>query len=206
MIAAERTYVSRLAALLGLFRGCRGGLVAETRTVDGIAPPERFWFPTAQCQAIPGPLLAALRAGDGIRIAITSAEPDGTPRDLPARIAVFRPPTVFDAPARRHAVDPVAWGTIERRLAEAPPPAVVVHAGPEVVAWWPLPAPLPVDRDPAAAVERLVDLAARLGADGELARDLRATVPVAGAIRNWNRLPHPDWVDVHVLETTGAEP
>jgi hypothetical protein len=166
--------------------------------MDGIAPMELFWVPTAVGGSVPWPILAALGIGDAVRIRAVSVEPDGSPRDLPALVAVFRPPTVFGGPAWRHAVDPAAAAAIRARLDDAPAPAFLVSAGPEVVAWWPLATPLPVDRDPAEAVQRLVDLAARLGADVETARDLRATIPVAGPIRNWNRTS-PDWVHVDAL-------
>ena len=101
----------------------------------------------------------------------------------------WRPETRFDRDTGwRYTVTPEAQVRIREALDGFPlAPTVVVDGGHEVWAAWRLEPVLAVDRDPARARALPDALAERLGADVEAARDLAATLPLAGVIRNWNQ-------------------
>ena len=196
-IAPVRPFTQRLLDRVRLFDGCRGGIDVDMRSLDGIGHSVLYLTPPTG--AIPLPLLDAIRDAWGARVMpVTRAA--GHPQDLASAFVYWRAETRFDRDTEwRYVVAPEAQARIREALGAFPmPPAQLVDAGPEIVALWPLDSPLAVDRDPTRAIALLVALAERLGADVEIARDLAATLPLAGVIRgDWN---HTDLVDIVDVE------
>ena len=191
-VLPARAFTARLLDPLRVFDGCRGQLVITARTRLGIGLPSR-WALSPPTRSIPLAILDALR--DDLAVEISPAtHSGGALADLAALFARWRLADHHTTSADwRHAVSAEDAAKVRAALDSFVPPAFVVDAGPDVVAWWPLDRPLAVDRDPARAVALLSRLAARLGA--VVPTDLGAFLPLAGITRNWNDYP-PDHVDI----------
>jgi hypothetical protein len=193
-----RLFTARLLALLRIFDGCRGDIFVDARSLSGIGGHVTFNLrpPVSAC---PFPILDCIRDNDGLRVGLTTRS-GGRAEDLPAAFVLWKLRRDF---GRREGEDPARYYVLpeeQQRVGAALAgftvlPAFLIDAGPEIVALWPLSAPLAVDKEPEHARRLLVALAERLGADVEAARDLMGTVPLAGVIRSWNGNP-PDIVDL----------
>jgi hypothetical protein len=189
---ALRPYTERLLSVLRVFDGCRGDLAVETLPLGGGVPTSLIFRPPIP--AVPFNLLDAILANDGVRFGPVTRSGSQF-MDLGAAYAVWRLGN-RDEPGRCYVVPPEDHATVGAALAGFPlDPALLIDAGPEVVALWPLDRPLAVDKDPTRAVALLTRLAVRLGADMDAANDLTVLLPLCGAVRNWNRTP-PDRVDL----------
>lgn len=189
--APLRPYTERLLSVLHVFDGCcRGDLAVETRPLGAGVPTGLIFRPPIP--AVPFNLLDAIRDIDGVRFGPVTRSGSQF-ADLGAAYAVWRLRSYFE---RRYQVPPEEHAKVRAALAGFPiAPALLIDAGPEVVALWPLARPMPVDKGPARAVALLTRLATRLGADADAAQDLTVSLPLCGAVRNWSKSP-PDPVDV----------
>jgi len=188
---APQPFTNRLLSVLQLFDRCRGAVAITSRTIHGIGRTEFAFVPPIR--GVPFPILDAIRDREGLRFA-PSTQDGGRGQDLPAAFVLWR--LKEDASARRYVVVAEEQQRVREALAGfALPPAFFIDCQHEVVALWPLTAPLAVDKDPERASALLARLAERLSGDVEVTKDPTATLPIAGAIRSWNSNP-PDFVDV----------
>ncbi len=182
-------FTETLLALLRVEARGRGTLKLRWRTLGGIGAGEFIIRPGLE--RLPLPLLDLLDQNLEIRSAIATSEDDGRPVALTAAAVLFNPQTRFSKETGwKQATDPDAAEKIRATLEAFPlRPAYLADGGHEVAAWWPLKAPLCVDRDPVPALELLAALAKHLEADPDAALSLATAYPTAGIIRNWTNQP-----------------
>ena len=183
-------YTETVVSFMRQFRGCRGYVQLDIRTLGGLGHQGVGLRPDA-CSSLPNVLLEALEGEYAVRIAPVTSD-GGRPADLAFAYALFTPPTMIDVQSRC-VVEPEAPARIATALAAFPLRcSFLIDGGSEVVAAWALREPLAVDRDEARATALLARLAEALGADVQPTKDLTLTLPLCGIVRNFGmRLPVP---------------
>lgn len=187
-------YTDGLIAALRLFDGCRGTVVIDARSLHGFGQQGAHVTPPFE-QGVPLPVLQLLLDGFSLRIAPATRSGQAL-AELPFAWALWRPATRFDrSTGHRHAVEPDAAAAIAATLAGMPPASLVIDAAHEVVAAWRLEHPVNLTRDADQARDLQTELAQRLHADADVARDLAAFLPLGGVVRNWN-VARPDHIQI----------
>jgi hypothetical protein len=190
-----------VSMLLPLLCRGRGGLQIEARSSGGIGHEQLTL--EAGSDEVPLHLLELMRYGWALRAPVVMRQSHGGPAvALPAAYALWRPTPAFSAEtAWRHAIAPEAQARIADAIAASPvAPSVLIDGGPEVVALWLLDpvAALPAELDAAQAL--LDHMAVILDASRTAAANMATvSIPVAGAVRNWNTNP-PDPVTIVSLD------
>lgn len=192
---ASAPFTTRFVHLLQALARGRAPLILEARSLHGYGRGQESIRPHPEHLSA-GLLNWLADETWELRAPVCTMTPDHAAIDFTVAACMWRPACRFDAATNsKREIDAAAQETIREALASFPlQPSFITDAGPEVVAWWPLTEPLPVDRNPGPAIALLEALTRRLGGDLNSARSLATAYPLAGCIRNW--INPPERIDI----------
>jgi hypothetical protein len=176
-------YVDRIAGVLQCFNTAKDGtLTLSASTYEGFGQSAAVLTPPFAVDGLALPVLNLLSDGFSLRVdVVTRSGPSAL--WLPMAVARWTLKATFLSTQRRYVVSEHQRAGVRAALALMPAPSVQVEAGPEIWAGWRLKQALPA-KAAGAALRRLAE---QVHADP--IENLTNTVPLAGQVRNWTRMP-----------------